>query len=103
MQIQINAPHIEPADFAETAEETLRARLAPFEAKLTRVEVHVRDVNGHKGGQDKRCVIEARPRGLDPLTAEHVGEHAPDALKHAVHKLERVLQTRFGKLEARDR
>ena len=103
MQVQINAPHIAPGDYAETAERTVRDALRTYAERLTRVEVHMRDLNGHKGGVDKRCVIEARPRGLDPVAAEHESDKVHEALRGALEKLERVLSHRFGKLEARDR
>ena len=103
MQIQINAPHIAPDDFAEAAERSVRDALATHAERLTRVEVHVRDLNAQKGGVDKRCLIEARPRGLDPVTAEHESEKAHDALRGALDKLGRVLEHRFGRLDARDR
>jgi hypothetical protein len=63
----------------------------------------VQDLNAHKGGVDKRCLIEARPKGLDPVTAEHVGPTIQEALRGALDKLEHVFEHRFGRLEARDR
>lgn len=102
MQIQINAPNVMPEDFPTQAEAGVQQALATYAERLTRVEVHVQDVNGQKGGVDKRCLIEARPRGLDPVTAEHEGAQAHDALKGALDKLGRVLSRRFGKLEARE-
>ena len=37
---------------------------------LTRVEVHLKDQNGDKKGPANiRCTMEARPRGLAPLSA----------------------------------
>ena len=102
MQIQINAPNVTPDDFQTKAEQGVQDALATYADKLTRVEVHVQDLNGQKGGVDKRCLIEARPRGLDPVTAEHEGTQAHEALKGALDKLGRVLSRRFGKLGARE-
>ena len=71
MQIQINTPGEKlPDAFLEQIETSLHEVLRPHEAHLTRVEVHLRDLNGNKGGIDKRCLIEARPRGMQPLVAE---------------------------------
>ena len=104
MQILLQAPHESlPDAFAEFVDQSVRDVLAHHAERLTRVEVHLRDQNAHKGGIDKRCVIEARPRGLDPLTAEHDGEDVKGAFRGALDKLERVLANRFGKLAARDR
>lgn len=101
MQIQINAPRIASDDFAEIAEERVRGALSPYAERLTRIEVHLRDLNADKGGIDKHCLIEARPRGLDPVTAEHDGERIQDALRGALDKLGRVLEKRFGRLDTR--
>ena len=72
-----------------------------FADRLTRVDVFLRDLNADKGGIDKRCVLEARPRGLDPVAAEFEAAGAVDALVGAAGKLERLLAHRFGKLEDR--
>jgi hypothetical protein len=38
--------------------------LRRFASQITRVEVHVADVNaGKQGSADKRCMMEARPAG----------------------------------------
>ena len=64
MKIQINAPEVQVHDeFAAHIEERLLEVLAPFGDWLTRIEVHLEDQNGAKGGVDTRCLLEARPRG----------------------------------------
>lgn len=99
MDILIHAPDV------AVDEELLRGLLTDglkrFGEKLTRVDAFLRDENAQKGGVDKRCVLEARPRGLDPLSAEHRGETAREAFDGALKKLERVLEHRFGKLADR--
>lgn len=104
MQIQINAPHNSAPDvFINGLEDRVAQELAHHEKQLTRVEVHIRDTNAQKGGVDKRCVIEARPRGLSPLTAEHDATTHDEAFRGALEKLDRVLIHRFGKLSSRER
>ena len=68
-----------------------------------RVEVHLRDTNGQKGGSDKRCLIEARPRGLDPWTAEHEAVSLKEAFQGALGKLSRVLEHKFGRITSKRR
>jgi len=103
MQILFHA-HDEqvPDTFPALVESTVQDALRPFEGKLTRVEVHLRDLNAGKGGVDKRCVIEARPRGLDPVVADHESDKVDGAFQGALDKLQRVLVKRFGRLAARD-
>ncbi|MEO0511587.1 MAG: HPF/RaiA family ribosome-associated protein [Planctomycetota bacterium] len=77
MHIEIsyqNLPHSDKLN--EHVHETLSKRFARFGERLTRVEVHLGDVNEHKKGpDDKRCMIEVRPAGRDPIAVE---EHADD-------------------------
>jgi ribosome-associated translation inhibitor RaiA len=72
-----------------------------FGERLTRIEVYLTDVNGPKGGLNKQCKLEARPRGGDPVMAELLHEDAYDAVSGAVKRLESVLSNHFGKLDRR--
>ncbi len=66
MQVQFNSDSsvMGTENVAERIEASVREKLARFEERLTRIEIHVRDENGAKGGaDDKACTIEARPRG----------------------------------------
>ena len=98
MQVQINAPHEKlPDAFLELVERSARNDLASYAQRLTRIEVHFQDLNGKKGGIDKRCAIEARPKGLKPIAADHEGESVADAFKGALVKVQRVLEHRLGR------
>jgi ribosome-associated translation inhibitor RaiA len=98
MQFQFNSDSsvMGTDNVAERIENQVRAKLARFEDRLTRLEVHVSDENAHKGGaDDKACLIEARPRGGKPIG---VTEHAADVDRAArkaagtmAQRLERVL------------
>lgn len=81
-------------------ESTIAGRLGRFESQLTRVVVHVRDENAHKtGGQDdKRCMIEARPEGMDSINVSHHAPSLTEAVNHATRKLERLLDDTFQRL-----
>lgn len=104
MQIQINSPQTQlPDALREFIDKNTAERLGHHAGMLTRIEVHLSDTNANKGGIDKRCLMEARPRGLDPLVAEHEATEYKDAFKGALDKLHRVLEKRFGKLSARER
>ncbi len=104
MQIHIHAPHVPVSDaFHEYAEARVGEVLGLFEDRLTRVEVHIQDQNGQKGGVDLRCVAEARPRGLDPVVAEMRGDHLRETFSGALEKLRRVLDHQLGKLAAKRR
>lgn len=72
-----------------------------FVDRLTRVEVHISDSNSSKSGtQDKRCVLEARPRGMDPIVVTEEGGDLYQVIREASRKLGRVLGKRFEKTDA---
>ncbi len=104
MQVQVNTDrHIQgDARLAEVARGIVVHEAGRFAARLTRVEVHLQDVNGHKGGPDDiRCAMEARPEGMKPLAVSHNGADVEGALKGAAKKLGNLLETEFGKLDDR--
>jgi ribosome-associated translation inhibitor RaiA len=73
-------------------------RIKRFEEHLTRVEVHLSDENAHKGGTlDKRCLIEARQKGRDPISVSHNADHLEKAIEGAIHKLSTVLERDISK------
>ena len=99
MQIQIFAQGLDvPDPLRGYVERNLREVLRHFEERLTRVEVHLKDLNSKsKNGVDKHCLLEARPRGLDPVVSEHDASEFRDAVHQAALKLERALQHRIDK------
>jgi hypothetical protein len=104
MQIQINADKtitldIELARFVKA--EITRA-LGRFESQLTRVEVHLSDVNSHKPGlHDKRCQIEARPTGRKPVSVNTQTATVEEAVQGAANKMKRLLMSAFGRTQSR--
>ena len=101
MRIQINSDKNIAVDaqiigFVETEVNRVLTR---FLGKLTRVEVHLSDVNSDKFGEfDKRCLIEARPAGRPPLAASDRAPTTEQAVRSALGKLRSSLQTFFGRL-----
>lgn len=101
MLIQLNSAQgvsISPA-LEEHISKQLQSVDRRFGERLTRIEVYLTDVNGPKGGLNKRCKLEARPRGGDPVIAELLHEDAYDAVSGAAKRLESVLSNYFGKMD----
>src|SRR5690606_35968063 len=68
----------------------------------TRVTLHITDENGEKAGaQDKRCQIEARARGLQPISVTHKSDTIRIAVDCALDKLHAALTSPPGKLRDR--
>lgn len=99
MQIQINTDRNIPSDDQVTrqVEDAVTGALDRFAGRITRVEVHVSDVNGRKGGRDIRCVMEARVAGLAPVAVDEQADTIQAAAQGAAGKLERALDTRLGR------
>jgi ribosome-associated translation inhibitor RaiA len=88
--------------WAQDVESTVAAALARFREQITRVEVHVSDLNSHKfGAADKRCVIEARLAGLQPIAASDEAATVEQAIQGAAGKLARRLDSTLGRRDRR--
>ncbi len=101
MHIEINANGFELTQaIADHVRERVAQELSRFEERITRVEAHLGDHNAHKkADDDKRCMLEARPRGLDPVAVTAEGPDLYSVIGDAAGKLHRALDTRFGKLD----
>lgn len=102
MQFQFNSDSsvMGTENVAERIEAAVRTKLARFEDRLTRVEVHVRDVNGAKhGADDKECTIEARPRGGRPIGVSERASKIDDAARKAANTMAQRLERVLGKVE----
>ena len=72
---------------------TVVMMLRPFQKKITRVEVYFSDENSSQkfGDDDKRCVMEARLAGLQPIAVSHQSSSLEYALDNAADKLAKTL------------
>jgi hypothetical protein len=100
MLIQVHSNH--SIDVSQGLEDRVRASLEStltrFDHYLTRLQVHLHDENGGKGGaQDKRCQIEARLKNHDPLSVTHKAESLELAITGATTKLGNALDHLIGK------
>lgn len=102
MLIQLNTDHNIQHDpsVVRHVEQTLESTLGRFSSQITRVEVHLRDVNAGKAGdQDKTCLLEARLEGRPPVVASDDAATVATAVNGAARKLQRALDSSLGKLQ----
>jgi ribosome-associated translation inhibitor RaiA len=100
MQIHINTDgNIEGRDkLLRHVETEIDTALSRFSDQITRVEVHLGDENADKsGGADKRCMLEARPAGQQPVAVTHHAATLDQACNGAAHKLQHLLESKFGR------
>jgi ribosome-associated translation inhibitor RaiA len=102
MQIQINSDHhiTGSPELAGRVQALVRDTLDRYSDRITRVEVHLNDLNSVKGGKDKRCLMEARLGGLGPIAVNHEAENINLAIEGAMEKLERAIEHKLGKAAA---
>lgn len=101
MTIQFNSDHnlIIHQDFSEKLEDMIKGALHRFEEHISRIEVFLSDENGSKeGGNDKKCVLEARIKGRSPIAVTEFANNHEVAVNGAIDKLESSLTTIFGRL-----
>lgn len=88
-----------PESFSEKLEGLLTEELSRVSEHITRLEVHLSDENGIKDGQnDKRCMIEARLEGRQPIAVTADADTHEQSVAEAIDKLKNSLDTILGRL-----
>lgn len=102
MQILINADHFTDgnSDRAERYENNVRSAMDRFAERVTRIEAHLSDENSDakSGALDKKCLLEARVAGHQPMAVSHQAPTMDQAVKGATDKLKHALDSMFGRL-----
>jgi len=101
MQIQINTGHnIEVHEkLAAQIRDQVESTLSRIGDHITRVEVHLSDESGHKKSQnDKRCMMEARLEGRQPVAVTNLAATLDEAVEGAADKLVRLIESTLGRL-----
>ena len=102
MQIQINTDHNIQGQQAlsDHFSGVVKSTLGRFSEHITRIEVHLSDVNGHKVSKDdKHCLIEVRLGGRQPIAASHSAETLHQAVDKATEKLARAIDGKLGRVQ----
>ncbi len=101
MQIQINTDHnLEGREALSAHIRTVVEHALNHEsARITRVEVHLADENGPKGGlKNIRCAMEARLEHLQPVAVTFEAATVHQAVEGAADKLARLVAHTLGRL-----
>jgi hypothetical protein len=104
MQIQVHTDnHITGReDVVRLVHMSIEGSVGRFSDRITRVEAHLSDTNGHKTkGDDIRCVFEARLAGLQPIVVSHEAPTIELAVTEAADKLQRSIENKLGKIQDR--
>ena len=100
MQIQVNTDrHVAGHEaLAQRVCGDVANALDRFAEHITRVEVHLSDENGDRdAGADKRCMMEARFKGRQPIAVTELAASLDQAVSGAADKLARLIETTRGR------
>lgn len=104
MQVLVNTDdHIHGSEaLAQWVQDEATSRLGRFRGGITRLEVFMSDLDGGKSGiNDKRCRLEARVAGRQPVSVTAEADKLAGAFIDAVDKLVRLLDTELGRVKDR--
>jgi ribosome-associated translation inhibitor RaiA len=100
LKIQINTDgNIEGDErLAAQVKRTVESALGRNSDHITRVEVHMSDVNSHKSGyDDKRCMMEASIKGHHPISVTDRAATMDQAVDGAADKLTSLIESTLGR------
>lgn len=106
MKIQVNTDaNIDGREaLATRLSASLEHALRRFRDQITRLELHLSDQNGAKSDQrDKRCVMEARLEGRQPIVASDEAATLDHAVRGAADKLARLIDSQLGRAASTQR
>lgn len=75
----------------------LQLILSRYGHRIRKTEVTLSDVNGPKGGADKRCLMKFRINHLKTIVAQETTEDMYLSINNCVHRVRRTLERQFGK------
>lgn len=103
MQIQLSTDNhiVSSMELTHQVEAVVKKALSHFGDRVTRVEVYLSDENSSQKSaeNDKRCVMEARLAGLQPIAVRHQGAFLDQAIDGAAAKLEKTLKRTLERLD----
>lgn len=99
MDININTDHNIKGDerLIDVVTTLVSRAMRPIKSRLTRVEVHIKDVRGPKSGEDIEVTIEGRPAGMRPYAVTETGTNIEQTVRAAGKTLRDRLKREFGK------
>jgi ribosome-associated translation inhibitor RaiA len=104
MAFELHSPDFPvPPDVAAYAREKLVTKLAKFRQQIMDVTMHVRDVNGTRGGDGTVCHVEARLRHSEPVNVEETNHDLRAVIDLSVDRLTEAVQRHLSKHDGKQR
>lgn len=87
MKIAVRFRGIERSNaLTEYVVQRVHFQLSRFNGAVSSVVVHVSDINGPRGGVDKRCQVTVRGPSLGSVTTEHLSGDAYSSVDMAIER-----------------
>jgi ribosome-associated translation inhibitor RaiA len=102
MQVQVNSDRhiVATEELSDQVRAAVEEGLGHLAQRITRVEAHLTDENSSKGGpRDKRCMLEARIKGHEPVAVNETADDLDLAVRGAVKKLQKTVGQLFDRLD----
>lgn len=103
MQVLFETRDPEAARLRELAERRVRFAMRRLTWLVPRARVQLSDTNGPRGGVDKRCRVELRPDGVQPVVITAVARDWRSALDSALTRAARLLVRLWRRSRGHDR
>ena len=101
MKIQINTDHniVGHQALIDDVTGKVESALSRFSTHITQVEVHLSDQTSHRNSPgDKRCMMEARLEGQQPIAVTHEAPTLDQAIDGASDKLAKLIENTLGRM-----
>lgn len=102
MQVQVNSDHhiVGTEELSDEVRAIVEDGLGHLSRRITRVEVHLTDENsGKNGAADKRCMMEARIKGHEPVAVTDTADDLDFAVRGAARKLHKAVSHLLERIE----
>ena len=91
MQVLFKSRHPQATELRDLTERRVRFVLRRLSWLVPRAEVHLSDMNGPRGGVDKRCQVELKTDGAGSVVVVSVAKDWRTALDNALARAARFL------------
>ena len=95
MQVHFKSRHPQATDLRDLTERRVRFVLRRLGWLVPRAEVQMSDVNGPRGGIDKRCQVELRTDGAGSVVVASIASDWRTALDNALARAARFLMRQW--------
>ena len=85
-------------DLSAHTKSVVEEALCRFLDQIRRVDIHLGTTNNHKAGNgDKRCMIEVRMDGREPIVVTREATTLAPAIHDAIHALKQTIENALGR------